>query len=459
MRSSIFAIIGAIGILWIGLPKAQAQDRAWSPTRYTARSSYRPIASTEPQTSAVSLGAPKRVIRRQSKSVSASTNVASWSNPRGRRRGWSQPRIVPDELNRSIPNTAIVSNRPRRPIYRGQAPDAVPPPGGVTDVPPPPPPPPPSVDPLFGAEPFNNGMIGEDAIGANNGFGNKLRGFFLDSENPNRRPFQSEPFFEQFVSPISSPFLSEDPRSLTEVRPLFIYQNIPDDNPRFQGGNVLFFGLQARVALTERFSFVLNKLGGVSLNPDNELGGFDGSSFAEIWLGPKFTIIRNDKTNTLLATGVTFQIPAGSSSVAQDTGDLSIAPYLSFGQSFCVWGSDLNFINTTGYSFAVGGERAEYFYSNFHVDYNWFRRIYATLELNWLHYTKNGTRNAQDFEGGSLINFGANDIEGNDLLTLAPGVRYKFSECVQMGAAVEFPLVGRKDLNNFSFTLDFIWRY
>ena len=44
-------------------------------------------------------------------------------------------------------------------------------------------------------------------------------------------------------------------------------------------------------------------------------------------------------------------------------------------------------------------------------------------------------------------------------LLLDLGVRYKFSECYQLGTAVEFPLVGTKDLENFRFTVDFIIRY
>ena len=54
--------------------------------------------------------------------------------------------------------------------------------------------------------------------------------------------FRSDRAFDCVVSPITNPFLFEDPRALTEIRPLFIYQKIPDSQPNFQGGDIWFLG-------------------------------------------------------------------------------------------------------------------------------------------------------------------------------------------------------------------------
>src|SRR5439155_5685671 len=118
--------------------------------------------------------------------------------------------------------------------------------------------------------------------------------------------FRSDHCFDGFISPVSNPFLFEDPRSLTEVRPIFLYQTIPGSNPLFRGGNAEFFGLQARLAITDCWSVVINKLGGVSINPgsDSPLPGDTG--FSEFWIGPKFTFLRNQETGTIAAAGVTF---------------------------------------------------------------------------------------------------------------------------------------------------------
>ena len=37
--------------------------------------------------------------------------------------------------------------------------------------------------------------------------------------------------------------------------------------------------------------------------------------------------------------------------------------------------------------------------------------------------------------------------------------KYKFNDHIQTGAAVEFPLIGTRDLNTFRLTIDFIFRY
>src|SRR5262249_44360205 len=144
-----------------------------------------------------------------------------------------------------------------------------------------------------------------------------------------RKPFQSDHCFDGFISPVTNPFFFEDPRSLTELRPIFLWQSIPNKNYAFQGGNAEFFGVQARVALTDRLSFVMNKLGGIWIQPgDGALPDYAGdrSGFAEIELGPKYTFIRNEHSGTLGAVGVIFDIPTGAGSAFQDTGSLSIVP-------------------------------------------------------------------------------------------------------------------------------------
>jgi hypothetical protein len=79
--------------------------------------------------------------------------------------------------------------------------------------------------------------------------------------------------------------------------------------------------------------------------------------------------------------------------------------------------------------------------------------------LNWFHYTTNGTeRPYLGFEGRDLANFGGT-ASGQNYVSLAPGFRYKFTEFLQLGAYVEFGLVGADDLNRFRVGIDLIWRY
>jgi len=276
--------------------------------------------------------------------------------------------------------------------------------------------------------------------------------------------FESDHCLDYFSSPITSPFLTEDPRALTEVRPIFMWQSIPDSNPQYRGGNAYFYGLQARLAITPSWSIVINKLGGVTLSPNQEQGEFtDNSGLAEIWLGPKWTFYRNESEGRVAAAGLTFQIPCGSAKVQQDTGTLTLAPYVSFAQTFgrTSYGA-FNFMNTTGYAFSLNGERSSYFYSNFHMDFDVVaaHKFYPMIELNWMRNTSSGnTRPQLNFEGGDLVNYGSGTLTGKNFFTIATGARYKFTEHIQTGAAIEFPLSDRKDLSEYRLTFDMIFRY
>jgi hypothetical protein len=274
--------------------------------------------------------------------------------------------------------------------------------------------------------------------------------------------FKSDHAFDGFISPVTNPFLFEDPRSLTEVRPIVLVEKIPSGEPDFRGGNVVFFGTQLRLAITDRLSFVINKLGGESVNPGSGSEFSSDTGFAEFWFGPKYTFIRGEDTGTLLAGGLQFQVPTGNRSNFQDTGTLSLVPYVSFAQSFLrdFSAGSFNGMLGAGYSFSVNNERSDYFYLSAHLDMDVLNlhHFYPLLEMNWFAYTTNGRTLPIGIEGQDLINFGG-QARGQGLLTGAVGGRYKINENYQVGAAFEIPFAGPKDLFDYRFTLDFIFRY
>lgn len=376
-----------------------------------------------------------------------------------------------DSVEAPVRTTAYQSTpAPARVVARGQSADPAPPPLPALGAPQSVQPNQPLMitvrasGPLPGSEAYNSGVVGGDPIPPAGGRPG-LRGGLFGCEwlgcttGSGRKPFESDPCFNEFISPVTNPFLFEDPRSLTEVRPIFMYQYTPSSNVPYNGGNLWFVGTQARLAVTERLSVVMNKFGYVWSDPNNPAGGTFAphSGFSELWVGPKLTIIRNDQTGTLLAAGTTLQIPSGSKDVFQDTGSLSVVPYVSFGQHFL---KDFNFLTTVGY--AIGdNSRTDYFFNSYHLDWDvgGLHRFYPLIELNWFHYAKNGGTLPATFEGRDLINFGSTGISGTDTLTLAVGSRFKINDCVQMGAALEFPLIRSRDLLDFRLTTDVIFRY
>lgn len=279
--------------------------------------------------------------------------------------------------------------------------------------------------------------------------------------NDARGRFESDRAFDNFISPVTNPFLFEDPRSLTEVRPIVMFQKIPDGQSTFRGGSAMFFGGQARLALGERWSIVVNKVGASLFRPGSESGLDNSTGLSELWLGPKVVLIRDPEFQTLVSAGATFQVPLGSSSVYQNTGKLSIVPYVSAAQKLMStnWGT-FNGMASAGYSFSTNRDRSDYFYASAHVDFdvNNTHRFYPLAELNWFAYTTDGKSRSYALEGRDLANFGA-ESKGKNLVTWALGGRYKASSRWEFGAAFEAPLIGPRDLFRYRFTIDLIWRY
>jgi hypothetical protein len=159
---------------------------------------------------------------------------------------------------------------------------------------------------------------------------------------------------------------------------------------------------------------------------------------------------------------VTFQIPSGSSTIAQDTGNLSMLAYGSFGQNFARSSiGSFNVIDTAGYNFRIDNTRSEYFVNSLHLDYDVgnLHKFFPLVELNWFYFTRSGKARPYGFEGADLVNFGSTDVNGRNNLTIAPGLRYRVNEHFEAGGAVEFPLVGTRDINAFRMTFDVIFRY
>ena len=280
-------------------------------------------------------------------------------------------------------------------------------------------------------------------------------------QDRDRLAFQSDCAFDNFCSPISNPFLAEDPRSLTELRPIYFYQGIPSSQIYYQGGHASFLGIQARVAFTDRFSVVMHKFGATSITPGTSSVSSD-TGLSEIWLSPKFVFWRDPESQTLASFGLQFQLPMGAGGVFQDTGTFGMLPYLSFGRRIgqTDYGT-FHLINVAGIHIGTDNRRSDYFFDSLHFDLDAgdSHRFYPTLELNWFHYTSAGTqRPTLNFEGRDLANVGSN-AQGRNELSIAPGFRYKFNDYWQMGIAAEFPLLGTRDLLQYRLGVDLIWRY
>jgi hypothetical protein len=297
---------------------------------------------------------------------------------------------------------------------------------------------------------------GFDSESGGGGFGSRLSRLFDGGGL-----FTSDCEFQSFVSPVTNPFLFEDPRTLTEIRGIGLFQKVPNGQPNFQGGSLWFVGGRGSIAFTKRVSLVVSKFGLSGVGTPSRSNLSDGVGLSELWLGPKVTIIRDVEYGTLLAGGVQFQIPIGSGSVYQDTGRLSVVPYVSAGQTFLKTRlGQFSGLANTGYAFSTNRQRSDYFYASGQVAFDVGNKqtFFPLVEVNWFQYTTNGTSRYLATEGRDLVNFGAL-AKGSSLVTAAVGARYRYSKPISFGGAVELPLLGNRDTFKYRLIFDITYRF
>ena len=233
-------------------------------------------------------------------------------------------------------------------------------------------------------------------------------------------------------------------------------QWIPSNNPVFLGGTAQYVAVQARVALTQRLSFIATKDGYLWLNPTNPaLGNPEG--FADVAGGLKYNLIRNPSTQTLLSAGFTYDFIDGARRVFQGNGDGEFNVFLTGGQEFF---DVAHWVSASGFRMPLDSNaRSSMFYWSNAFDVMLTQRLYATTQINWFHWYESGGALPVNFEGNDLFNLGATDVAGNDLVTGSFGGRFKFGRYHETGIAYEMPLTQRKDLLEGRLYLDLILRY
>lgn len=272
--------------------------------------------------------------------------------------------------------------------------------------------------------------------------------------------FKSDDEFCRFIGPITNPVFSKDPRSVTEARLLFVNNWTPANHPALGGGNFQVYAMQLRVALTDRLSIIADEDGYAVINPEGGLLGRDESDgFLNINVGLKYVLIRDVENQFLVTGGFMFEPQTGEAEVFQSHGDGLVTVFGTIGKEICEVNHVLfNF----GHVFPVDRtENSGFFYSQLHLDRQLFGFLYPLVEANWFHYTSGGNRGipAAVGEGDGLLNLGTSGVTGNDIFTVAAGLKAKLNSHIDVGAAYEVPISNRKDLLQSRVTAEMILRY
>jgi hypothetical protein len=267
----------------------------------------------------------------------------------------------------------------------------------------------------------------------------------------------SERCFDDFISPMINFVFFEDPRTLTELRPIFLSHSIPDG---LGGGSVQLFAVQFRIALTDRLSLIAVKDGYIWDSTDGDpIDSLLNDGWADVTAGLKYNLLRDVCSGTLASVGFTYEIPLGSRAALQSIGDGEFYLFATGGQR--LWGGNAHFLSSVGWRIPVdGAAQTESINWSNHFDVRLTDKFYVLTELSWWHWTDSAEAGAPlGVAGQDLFNLPADNVTDNDLVTQNVGVKYKPHRNLEAGIAYQFPLTNFKDVIEDRVQLDLILRY
>ncbi len=263
---------------------------------------------------------------------------------------------------------------------------------------------------------------------------------------------------KHYVPPVSNPVLNETPFITTEVRPMYLYNDLPDNVPLagVQGGNINMWAVQLRVALTDRLGFIANKDGYADV--DLNVPGLDDDGFANLGFGFKYALISDPQQQTIVTAGLTYEAPTGRLKAGpfwwQGNGDGFLNPFLTAAKSV----DKLGLQGMVGAKFALDGDaNTSWFNYSLHMDYEILPDFFPLVELNGFVPINDASETAFPFEGLDLVSIGGS--EPSSVVTFAAGGRYKIMDHVMAGIAYEVPLTDDEDILDWRLTADLVIYY
>lgn len=263
--------------------------------------------------------------------------------------------------------------------------------------------------------------------------------------------FTDGPWVGRLAEPVTMPYWFESPTIHTSLRPVYVHHRFPGDSILGKG-SLDVYALQARIAINERLAIIATKDGYMDLDLDS---GVQETGWADIAGGFKYALLDDSDAGRIVSVGLIGEFTQGSSPVLQGNGDGVLRPFVASG--FDMGAYDL--LATVGYNHPLDSD-AESTSLDWHFNFSFeaTESLRPFAELNGITYVSDGDAiPGLDSEGVDVVNLGAGDVSGNDVITGALGLRWALSENVQFGAAWEAPvLTSRSDLYDDRITLDVI---
>ncbi|MEO1616643.1 MAG: hypothetical protein AAFV88_12375 [Planctomycetota bacterium] len=271
----------------------------------------------------------------------------------------------------------------------------------------------------------------------------------------------SDRCFDDFISPMINFVHFEDPRNLTELRPIFVNHWVPDTigNNVPAGGTIQLAAAQFRVALTDRLSLIGVKDGYIWDSTNGALDTLLDDGWAAVTAGLKYNLLRDTQSGTLLSVGGTYELPIGSQDALQDIGDGEFHLFATGGQRLA--GGNAHILSAFGWRTPVDDAvQSESIHWSNQFDVKLTDSIYLLTGVAWWHFTDAASAGLPlGVAGQDLFNLSVSDIDGNNLVTQNVGLKYKPCRATEIGIAYEFPLTEFKDVIESRLQTEIIFRY
>ena len=260
----------------------------------------------------------------------------------------------------------------------------------------------------------------------------------------------------RYVPPISNPLFNETPYITTELRAIYLHNDIPSSFVT-DGGHIDAGAVEARLALTDRLGFIAPKDGYAQLHFNKALK--DTTGFENIAFGLKYAVWSEPSVDEIVSLGVLYEPPVGnlrtSGLLLQGHGGGGFVNLFATGAK--AWGP-LGIQGDIGTNLALDGNHdSSMFHYAGHIDYQLLDGLFGVFELNGFTVIDTGNRTAGNFEGVDLVNFGTKNA--GTVITAAFGARYVLTEKMLLGFAYERPLTHREDLLGSRVYVDLVLRY
>jgi hypothetical protein len=261
----------------------------------------------------------------------------------------------------------------------------------------------------------------------------------------------SDHYFDRFISPLSNPFFFEDPRSLTEVRGIFLDNSLPSF---ISNGDAQVWAAQLRGRLTDRVSVISPRLAYWQVN---QSGGGAPVGFLSAPVGLKYNFIRDVERQLLVSGGVTYFLK-GSSDALSNFGDGDFHFFLSGGKEIFDRG---HWLSGTGFRIPADSNwGTQMWYWSNQWDYELPGHFYPLVGLNWYHWMRSsGLGISGPLTGLDIIDLPATGVAGRNVVTTVAGIKWKFSGHAEVGGGYELPVTQNGDILHNRAYADVIFRY